>query len=211
MKSFIDVPVESDFSIYNIPFGIFKTSSNAKPHIGTAIGNYVLDLSVIDSAGLLSYKSIEKNIFVNPNLNPFFSLGKKACSEIRLAVQNLLKDDNPLLRDNSKLREKAFSKIDDVIMCMPAEIGDYTDFYSSRDHATNVGVMFRGKDNALMPNWLHLPVGYHGRASSVIISGTDIVRPSGQVKNPDKDFPEFESTSQLDIELEMGFLYRAGE
>ncbi len=210
MKSFIDVPFDSDFSIYNIPLGIFKPSSKAKPRVGSAIGNYVLDLSVINSAGLLNYKPERKNVFEYPSLNFFFSLGRKACSEIRLEIQNLLKDDNPLLRDNSKLREKAFSKIDDVIMCMPAEIGDYTDFYSSRDHATNVGVMFRGKDNALMPNWLHLPVGYHGRASSVIISGMDIIRPRGQVKNPDKDFPEFKSTSQLDIELEMGFFIGQG-
>jgi fumarylacetoacetase len=95
-------------------------------------------------------------------------------------------------------------------MCLPVEIGDYTDFYSSRDHATNVGVMFRGKDNALMPNWLHLPVAYHGRASSIIISGTDIIRPKGQVKNDDKEFPEFKLTSQLDIELEMGFFIGQG-
>lgn len=210
MKSFIDIDPESDFSVYNIPFGIFKPSTNKKPRVCTAIGNYVLDLSVIESAGLLSFKSAGKNFFEKSSLNSFFSLGRKTCSEIRLAIQNLLNDDNPVLRDDSELREKAFYNIGDVIMCLPVEIGDYTDFYSSREHATNVGAMFRGKDNALMPNWLHLPVAYHGRASSIIISGTDIIRPKGQVKNDDKEFPEFKLTSQLDIELEMGFFIGQG-
>ena len=210
MKSFINVSADSHFSIHNIPFGIFKPDKNQKPRAGAAIGEYVLDLSVIDDAGLLSYNSTEKNIFEKSSLNAFMALGRKTCSGIRIAIQNLLKEENPVLRDDVKLRDKAFHKINDVILCLPAEVGDYTDFYSSRDHATNVGVMFRGKENALMPNWLYLPVAYHGRASSIVISGTDIIRPKGQVKSDEKEFPEFRATSQLDLELEMGFFVGQG-
>jgi fumarylacetoacetase len=121
-------------------------------------------------------------------------------------IQNLLREDNHELRDNKELNEKCFVKITDVEMLMPVEIGDYTDFYSSKEHATNVGIMFRGKENALLPNWLHLPVAYHGRASSVVISGTDIIHPLGQFKPADKDIPEFGKSKEMDFELEVGFL-----
>lgn len=210
IKSFIPVLEESHFPIQNIPFGVFAPDDLSKPRIGIAIGEHVLDLSVIDSAGFLNYRSTAKNIFDRPSLNCFMSLGKKACADIRLQIQNLLKENNPVLRDDSDLRNKSFYLIKDVKLFFPVEIGDYTDFYSSKDHATNVGIMFRGKENALMPNWLHLPVAYHGRASSVVLSGTDIIRPKGQIKKDDSEFPEFQPTSQLDIELEMGFFIGKG-
>ncbi|XP_051896318.1 fumarylacetoacetase isoform X2 [Pristis pectinata] len=146
----------------------------------------------------------------NPTLNSFMSLGRDAWREARAILQKLLSADEPALRDNKELRKKAFVSQDSATMHLPAEIGDYTDFYSSRQHATNVGVMFRGKDNALMPNWLHLPVGYHGRASSVIVSGTPVRRPMGQMKPDDTKPPVFGACKLLDFELEMGFFIGRG-
>ncbi len=138
------------------------------------------------------------------------SMGKKFHKEIRKEITDILDENNSLLRDNKKLRSECLILQSDVTMCMPVEIGDYTDFYSSKDHATNVGIMFRGKENALMPNWLHLPVAYHGRASSVILSGTDIIRPKGQTKADDAESPSFGPSRLLDFELEMGFFIGAG-
>jgi fumarylacetoacetase len=208
MKSFITVTKDSQFPIQNIPFTVFKPVNSSEQRVGIAIGDYILDLSILDTSGLLIYDSSERNIFGKPSLNAFMSLGSKKCSDIRHQIQKLLKEGNPVLRDNNELRNKSFHKINDVILYMPVEIGDYTDFYSSKE--TNVGIMFRGKENALMPNWLHLPVAYHGRASSIVLSGTDIIRPKGQVKKNDKEFPDFQPTSELDIELEMGFFIGKG-
>ena len=210
MKSFITVTEDSHFPIQNIPFTVFKPDNSSEPRVGIAIGDFILDLYILDESGLLKYESNERNIFGKPSLNAFMSLGSKKCSVIRYQIQELLKEDNPILRDDNELRNKSFHKTADVTLCMPVEIGDYTDFYSSREHATNVGIMFRGKENALMPNWLHLPVAYHGRASSIILSGTEIIRPKGQVKKNDKEFPDFQPTSELDIELEMGFFIGKG-
>ena len=211
MKSFVKTSKGSDFPVQNIPFGIFKSKNNQTPRAGSAIGDYILDLSVLQNSNLFSDPVInEKKVFSREYLNDFMSLGKTICNQARKDIQNLLDENNPLLRDNEKLRQECLIPVSETEMCMPVNIGDYTDFYSSKQHATNVGIMFRGKENALMPNWLHIPVAYHGRASSVVLSGTDIVRPKGQTKADDADLPAFGPTKLLDFELEMGFFVGKG-
>lgn len=209
LKSFIKVNPVSDFPIQNLPFGVFKEKNNLNLRVGTAIGDFILDLSVIEDNGMFKNLSGEK-IFSRSSLNKFMSMGKSVWHEVRIEIQNLLSEENPVLRDNEALKKKCLILQKDAEMCMPVEIGDYTDFYSSREHATNVGIMFRGKENALMPNWLHLPVAYHGRASSVVISGTDIIRPKGQTKADDAEMPSFGPSRLLDFELEMGFFIGTG-
>ena len=207
LRSFIQVRTDSDFPIQNLPYGVFRRIEDSEPHIGVAIGDYILDLRILEDEGMFFNSNLkDKKIFYEKSLNAFMSLGKENQSIARQMIQNLLREDNPELRDNKELNEKCFVKITDVEMLMPVEIGDYTDFYSSKEHATNVGIMFRGKENALLPNWLHLPVAYHGRASSVVISGTDIIHPLGQFKPADKDIPEFGKSKEMDFELEVGFL-----
>ncbi|MBT5956656.1 MAG: fumarylacetoacetase, partial [Candidatus Marinimicrobia bacterium] len=175
MKSFITYSEDCHFPIQNLPYGIFSSTDNPNPRGGVAIGELVLDLSLLESEGLLP-----SNYFSQSNLNLFMSAGKEIWSSVRRQIQELLDENNSSLKDNSELRERAFYCQSEVSMHLPAQIGDYTDFYSSRQHATNVGTMFRDPNNALLPNWLHLPVGYHGRASSVVISGTPVYRPNGQ-------------------------------
>jgi len=205
MQSFVDVPTGSDFPIHNLPYGIFRPSAGARPRIGVAIGNEVLDLSVLEDRGLLAGKA-----FREPTLNAFMALGQPAWREARQTLTRLLRRDEPTLRDDSGLRDAAFHPMTSVEMLLPATIGDYTDFYSSREHATNVGTMFRGPDNALQENWLHLPVGYHGRSSSVVVSGTDVQRPKGQTKADDADSPSYGPSRLMDFELEMGFFVGSG-
>lgn len=206
MRSFIDVSPQSDFPIQNLPYGVFKLKVGSAPVCGTAIGDYVLDLSVLEEKGYFTKTLLgNKKIFSKPSLNAFMALGREAWKQVRTILQTVLSDENPMLRDDKDLQKIALIPMKDVVMCLPAEIGDYTDFYSSREHATNVGIMFRGKENALMPNWLHIPIGYHGRASSIITGGTNIKRPKGQTKPADSDKPVFGPTKLLDIELEMGF------
>ncbi|MBD3853877.1 MAG: fumarylacetoacetate hydrolase family protein, partial [Acidobacteria bacterium] len=205
MQSFVDVPTGSDFPIHNLPYGIFRPSAGARPRIGVAIGNEVLDLSVLADRGLLAGTA-----FREPTLNAFMALGRPAWREARQTFTRLLRRDEPTLRDDSGLRDAAFHSMASVEMLLPAAIGDYTDFYSSREHATNVGTMFRGPDNALQENWLHLPVGYHGRSSSVVVSGTDVRRPSGQTKAEDADSPSYGPSRLMDFELEMGFFVGPG-
>ncbi|RXI96499.1 fumarylacetoacetase [Anaerobacillus alkaliphilus] len=210
MKSFIQVDPESHFPIQNLPYGVFRPLTGEDPRIGVAIGEYILDLAVIERAGLLRGVGIKEDIFNQPSLNEFMALGRTAWKNVRTQVQTLLSEDEPTLRDNPVLREEAIIHQKDVEMLLPAKIGDYTDFYASKEHATNVGTMFRGKENALMPNWTHLPIGYHGRASSVVVSGTDVRRPSGQMKPPTADAPIFGPSKQLDLELEMGWFIGPG-
>jgi fumarylacetoacetase len=211
LKSLIEILPNSHFPLENLPYGVFAPKSGGEPRAGTALGNYVIDLSVLEEEGLFERTLlVRENVFSQSSLNLFMSMGRHVWKEVRYALQSILSDENPVLKDNKGLRDSVFYKMSDVNMYMPVEIGDYTDFYSSREHATNVGTMFRGKENALMPNWLHLPVAYHGRASSVVISGTDIVRPKGQTKTPDKDKPSFGPSQRLDIELEMGFFIGSG-
>ncbi|MBN8568245.1 MAG: fumarylacetoacetase [Ignavibacteria bacterium] len=210
MKSFIQYSNDTHFPIQNLPYGVFKPKPDGAARIGVAIGEFILDLSVLEDQGLLKNSSSEKNLFNRSSLNLFMSQDKKVWKEIRTQLQSLLNEDNDELRDNKELRQEAFILMDDTIMCLPVEIGDYTDFYSSKEHATNVGIMFRGKENALMPNWLHLPVAYHGRASSIVISGTNIVRPKGQTKPADAENPVFGASKLMDFELEMGFFIGKG-
>lgn len=210
MKSFIKYSPDSHFPIQNLPYGVFKPKPDGNSRIGVAIGEFILDLSVLEDKGLLKNSSPEKNLFNGSSLNLFMSQDKKVWKEIRTQLQSLLSEENSTLKDNKELRQEAFIEMQDAIMCLPVEIGDYTDFYSSKEHATNVGIMFRGKENALMPNWLHLPVAYHGRASSIVVSGTDIVRPNGQTKPADAENPVFGASKLMDFELEMGFFIGKG-
>ncbi|MGS0743348.1 fumarylacetoacetase [Glaciimonas sp. GG7] len=203
LKSFIATPPESHFPIQNLPFGIFSTSADPTPRAGIAIGESVLDLALLADADLLPVPS---EILRSGSLNQFVALGHATWRATREMVSHLLRDDNPLLRDNSTLRASALLQQDQVTLHLPMEIAGYTDFYSSKEHATNVGTMFRDPANALLPNWLHIPIGYNGRASSVVVSGTNLHRPKGQLKLPDADAPIFGPSRKLDFELETGFL-----
>ena len=211
LQSFVDVPTGSDFSIHNLPYGVFRPSAGARPRIGVAIGDAVLDLSVLAERGLLSGRDLgDGDAFRQPTLNAFMALGRPAWREARARLTRFLRISDSTIRDNRPLRQAALHPIASVEMLLPATVGDYTDFYSSREHATNVGTMFRGPDNALQENWLHLPVGYHGRASSVVVSGTDIRRPMGQTKADDADSPSYGPSRLMDFELEMGFFVGPG-
>ncbi len=205
LRSFLPVPPESHFPIQNLPYGVFSEDAGAAEKIGVAIGDRVLDLSVLDELGLLNGLGAEvRHALRQDRLNGFAALGRPAWQQARAAISRLLSADEPALRDNKALRDRALLPMAQVETALPFRIGDYTDFYSSREHATNVGAMLRGPDKALMPNWLHLPVAYHGRASSVVVSGTDLHRPLGQTKSDDAPAPTFGPSRSLDFELEMG-------
>ena len=199
MQSFIQVSPDSDFPIQNLPYGIFVPDGSTRPRPGTAIGEWVLDLDAMEKAGILP-----TSMFSGDTLNAFMAAGRATWTQVRSILQSILSSDNPRLRDDMDLRSLSMFPQSAVTMLLPAQIGDYTDFYSSKEHATNVGCLFRDPANALLPNWLHLPVGYHGRASSVVVSGTDIRRPKGQTKADDAD-PVFGPSRLLDFELEVGF------
>ncbi len=204
LTSFIEVAEQSDFPIQNLPFGIFSTASQPQPRAGVAIGDWVLDLSVLEAKGLL--KPAAHAVFGDATLNAFIRLGRSVWRDTRESISRLLRHDNPILRDDVALRSQALVRQSDVHMHLPIKVGGYTDFYSSKEHATNVGSMFRDPANALLPNWLHLPVGYNGRASSVIVSGVDVRRPMGQVKPPSAEQPLFAACAKLDFELETAFI-----
>lgn len=204
LTSFLDIAVDSDFSIYNLPYGVFSRSQDGERHVGVAIGDYVLDLAVLEQQGLLNLDG--NHYFDQPTLNDFIASGKNNWTKARQTIQTLLLTDSAELRDNTALREQALIKQADVVLHMPIEVPGYTDFYSSKEHATNVGCMFRDPKNALLPNWSELPVGYNGRASTVVASGFDVVRPSGQIKLPDQERPIFSPCRKLDFELETGFI-----
>jgi fumarylacetoacetase len=209
-RSFVPVDPESHFPIQNLPYGVFSPTAREHPRVGVRIGDHVLDLSVLQDCGLLDSADLPEGIFSAPVLNPFMEIEPARRRAVRLLVHGLLREDEPTLRDDAQLRGRALLPVDGVTLHMPVAVRDYTDFYSSREHTTNVGIMFRGKENALMPNWLHLPVGYHGRASSLNISGTPVVRPSGQVLPPDAEAPVFGPCRLMDFELEMGFFVGSG-
>jgi fumarylacetoacetase len=202
LRSFIPVVANSDFPIQNLPYGVFSAKDGLAPRVGVAIGDYVLDLWQL--AQDCRFDVVEPAVFAAPQLNPFMALGPKAWSSTRARISELLRHDHPELRDNEELRKRALVPMADVKLHMPFAVAGYTDFYSSKEHATNVGVMFRGKDNALQPNWLHMPIGYNGRASTVVVSGTPVRRPRGQLKPPTADVPSFGPCKRLDFELEMG-------
>ena len=202
-QSFIVVAENSDFPLQNLPYGVFQPQGE-HARVGVAIGTEVLDLAALEAVGLLPTGA--QNVFGQTSLNAFIALGRPVWQQVRARLQQLLSADCAELRDNAALRAKAFYPQASVAMLLPIEVPGYTDFYSSKEHAYNVGCMFRDPKNALMPNWSELPVGYNGRASSVVVSGTDLVRPSGQIKLPNEERPVFSACRKLDFELETGFI-----
>ncbi len=209
LRSWISVPEGSDFPIQNLPFGVF-TKSGSTARVGTRIGDTVIDLSILTASGQLEVAGFTAEDFSQECLNPMMKKGKEATRRLRQALSDLFSTENHAAASNESIQKALFS-VNEVDMCMPVQIGDYTDFYSSKEHATNVGIMFRDPANALLPNWLWIPVGYHGRSSSVIISGQDIHRPKGQIKPDDNEPPIFAASRQVDFELEMGFITYDGK
>jgi fumarylacetoacetase len=200
---------DCDFSIQNLPFGIF-TSATTAPHVGIAIGDQILDLAVAHYLGLLNLPKQAQGVFAAASLNGFIALGSDVWTSVRAQVSNLLEQNNATLRDNAPLRAQALVAQSAATMLLPVSIPGYTDFYSSKEHATNVGCMFRDPKNALLPNWLEIPIGYNGRASSVVVSDTAIHRPRGQVKGPNMERPAYAPCGKLDFELETGFIIGRG-
>lgn len=210
-SSFIEVTPDSHFPIQNLPYGVFKLDSVSQPRIGVAIGEYVLDLFQIASASLFHGPLLKSSAcFRQPNLNDFIEMGRPAWKEARSTIQQLLSASEPTLRDNVSLREKAIIPMSKVQMVLPVVIGDYTDFFASMHHAKNCGIIFRGAGTPVAPNWFNLPIAYHGRASSVVISGTDIIRPKGQSFPSGDSPPYFGPTKKLDFELEMAAIVGPG-
>ncbi len=200
MNCWIEGSENTNFSIYNIPFGIYTTEGRSK-RMCSAIGDKIIDLKVVAILGVFDLLNIPMPIWEEDYINDFMTLGKEKTSRVRTLLQEELSNPNSVLKTN----DQVFIDKDAVELHLPIKVGDYTDFYSSIEHATNVGMMFRDPENALLPNWKHLPVGYHGRASSIIVSGQDIHRPKGQTKPADRP-PIFGESQRMDFELEMGFV-----
>lgn len=209
LTSWIEVAEGHDFPIQNLPFGIISINGST-PRPAVAIGDYAVDLKELAAAGMLNGLGFEMSDFDSSSLNLIINRGKKLCSALRNRVSELLRSDSSELRDSAS-RESCIVSMADVQMHMPVEVGDYTDCYSSEDHARNVGKMFRDPDNALLPNWKHMPVAYHGRASSIVVSGTPIRRPHGQLKPADDQPPVYGPSRLLDFELEMAFVTHPGK
>ena len=201
MNTWIEIPKNSDFSIYNLPFGIFSTNKNSK-RVGVAIGNNIIDILACNELDIFKDLNINNNVFENNFLNDFINLGKNTTNKVREIIQQQLTNESSKI----KMSSVVIIPMNEAEMHLPVKVGDYTDFYSSIEHATNIGSMFRDPSNPLLPNWKHLPVGYHGRASSIIVSGIDIFRPQGQVMPVDSDKPVFTSSKRIDFELEMGYI-----
>ena len=202
LYSFIPVDPASDFPIQNLPYGVFSTSALPAPRVGVAIGNYVLDLWELAQDCRIDV--VEPAVFAAPVLNPFMALRPKVWSKTRARLSELLRHDHPELRDNPELRRRALVPMADAKLHLPIAIAGFTDFYSSKEHATNVGTMFRDKSNPLLPDWLHIPIGYNGRTSTVVVSGSRVRRPRGQLKPPNAELPSFGPCKRLDFELEIG-------
>ena len=208
LTSWIDVPQESDFPIQNLPYGIASTGELV--FTATRIGDTVIDLSVLADFGYFDSLPIDNLwVFYQKNLNELAAMPKVVRVALRERLSELFSSENVELRDNEEVRNLTLYAAEEILMLLPVEIGDYTDFYSSIEHATNVGIMFRDPANALLPNWKHLPVGYHGRASSIVVSGTSVHRPKGQTRPDDTKPPIFGPSKQLDFELEMAFITSA--
>ncbi|WP_298478585.1 fumarylacetoacetase [uncultured Maribacter sp.] len=197
----IDIPQNSDFSIYNIPFGIFSTTLHT-PRVGIAIGNQILDLVAASELGIFSSLDFSTHVFSSTTLNSFIALGKEITSKVRTIIQEELTNADSVLKTDSSV----FVNQKVAQMHLPVFVGDYTDFYSSIEHATNVGTMFRDPNNALLPNWKHIPVGYHGRASSIVVSNVNVHRPMGQTIAPDAIEPTYGPSKRVDFELEMAYI-----
>ena len=210
ITSFVATPSESEFSIHNLPYGIFSYNK-LPPRVGVAISDHILDLSVLSDESMFKIKEIDgSQVFNQAFLNNFMSLGKPIWDKVRARITELLSSDNAELRDDSELCKRALIPMKQCTLHLPVKVTDYTDFYASKNHAFNVGSMFRGPENALMPNWVNLPVGYHGRASSIINSDVSIHRPKGQSKPGNMDSPIFGPCRNLDFEFEMGFFIGTG-
>jgi fumarylacetoacetase len=204
-KSWINVPENSDFPIQNIPFGVFITKEDVIT-IGTRIGNCAIDMGALQQLGYFEGIELTDDMFMQDTLNDFISDGKKTWRLVRNRLAELFDENNPALRDNKDHREVVIFKVEDIEMLLPVQIGDYTDFYSSKEHATNVGKMFRDPENALLPNWLHIPVGYHGRSSTIVPSGIPVHRPYGQTLPNGETTPVFGPSRLVDFELETAFI-----
>jgi fumarylacetoacetase len=204
-KSWLDVPKDSDFPIQNIPFGVFLTTEDVVT-IGRRIGDHAIDLGALQQLNYFDGIELTDDMFMQDTLNDFISDGKKTWRLVRNRIAEIFDEKNPELRDNETHREVVIFKMEDVEMQLPVMIGDYTDFYSSKEHATNVGKMFRDPENALLPNWVHIPVGYHGRSSTIIPSGISIYRPMGQTVPNGEKTPVFGPSRMIDFELETAFI-----
>mgnify|MGYP006166914545 FL=1 len=204
-KSWINVPENSDFPIQNIPFGVFITKEDVIT-IGTRIGNCAIDMGALQQLGYFEGIELTDDMFMQDTLNDFISDGRKTWRLVRNRLAEIFDENNPLLRDNKDHREVVIFKVEDIEMLLPVQIGDYTDFYSSKEHATNVGKMFRDPENALLPNWLHIPVGYHGRSSTIVPSGIPVHRPYGQTLPNGETTPVFGPSKLVDFELETAFI-----
>lgn len=205
LTSWVEVPANSDFPIQNLPFGIIKTSQ-LSPRVATRIGDYAVDIKTLFVLGYMENLPFELADFDTASLNTMMKRGKKAVRDLRNRLSKLFDKNYADLQKNEHHAQQVLIPVDQVTMCMPVQIGDYTDFYSSREHATNVGMMFRDPANALLPNWLWLPVGYHGRSSSIVISGEPVRRPKGQIKPNPEEPPIYAPCRNLDFELEMAFI-----
>jgi fumarylacetoacetase len=203
--SWLPVTEDSDFPIQNIPFGVFLTRDDVIT-IGTRIGNTAIDLGALHQMGYFSEIPLTDDIFLQDSLNDFISDGKKTWRAVRNRIAEIFDRDNTELQYNEAHKKIILFDLDEIEMQLPVQIGDYTDFYSSREHATNVGKMFRDPENALLPNWLHIPVGYHGRSSTIVPSGTPVRRPLGQTLPKDAKSPVFGPSARVDFELEMAFI-----
>ncbi len=204
-SSWLHVDTHSDFPIQNIPFGVFLTRDDIIT-IGTRIGDTAIDLGALHQLGYFKGIPLTDDIFLQDNLNDFIADGRKTWRAVRNRIAELFDDNNSNLKSNVKHKEIVLFRLDEIEMQLPVQVGDYTDFYSSKEHATNVGIMFRGKENALMPNWLHLPVGYHGRSSSIITTDIPVRRPKGQTLPVGAESPIFGPSKAVDFELEMAFI-----
>ena len=204
-STWLDTTPETDFPIQNIPFGVFLTRDDIIT-IGTRIGDYAIDLGALHQLGYFDGIELTDDIFLQDNLNDFISDGRKTWRLVRNRISDIFLKDNPVLRDHEEHRKQVLFTLDEIEMQLPVTVYDYTDFYASKEHATNVGSLFRDPENALLPNWLHIPIGYHGRSSSIIPSGTPIRRPVGQSKPGEDGVPGFGPSKLLDFELEMAFI-----
>jgi fumarylacetoacetase len=207
LKSWLYIEPGSDFPIQNIPFGIFKPKNRTNPRVGTRLGNFIIDLAAIAELGYFKTEGIpSKEVFERHTLNDFIALGKPVWRNVREKISEIFNLENREFWNTPDFREDVVYNLLDIEMLMPVSVGDYTDFYSSIEHATNVGKMFRDPSNPLLPNWKHIPVGYHGRSSSIVISGTNIHRPMGQIIIGEDENPIFSPSRNLDFELELAFI-----
>lgn len=210
LTSWVEVESNSDFPIQNLPFGIYSIG-NGEKQVGVALGNYIIDMAELANLGYLDATGIPAHVYLSDYLNDFMEYGRQGTRKVRERLSEIFRSDSNELRGNSEDQKAVLIPMEKVQMHLPIKVGDYTDFYSSKEHATNVGTMFRDPANALLPNWLHIPVGYHGRSSSIIVSGQPIHRPKGQQRPNDNEPPVFGPCKLLDFELEMAFITYQGK